>query len=249
MKSNVEMKLKEFGLTSYEAKAYLALVENGTMTARKICEKTGIPYAKIYEVLSRLERKGWIIIEKEKQNKYKPKPPVEAVKETSSKMIEEIRNYGRQIIRELQPIYDRKGVKERPEVIILRGTRMIIEKADSAFEKASKEIEIAIPRSIYGFYLQLGGRIREIMRRGVNVKVLADSNHEELLKKIIEAGVEVALKEKMFGGGIIVDDEEALILLGEEKLSPIAIWSNHGELVKVAKIYFEHLWRDAKKIS
>lgn len=53
--------LKEFGLGEYEAKAYLALLERGKISARIISEVTRIPYTKIYQVLQNLERFGFIV--------------------------------------------------------------------------------------------------------------------------------------------------------------------------------------------
>jgi len=48
----------------------------------------------------------------------------------------------------------------------------------------------------------------------------------------------------MFGGGVIVDGKEALLLLGEEKPT-LVIWSDHVGLVKFAKDYFQYLWESS----
>ena len=47
--------LRKLGLNRYESKAYLALASSGVSTAGKLAEKSGIPRAKIYEVLRSLE--------------------------------------------------------------------------------------------------------------------------------------------------------------------------------------------------
>ncbi len=51
----------------------------------------------------------------------------------------------------------------------------------------------------------------------------------------------------MFGGGVVVDSREALLLLGEDKTT-LVIWSNHIGLVKFARDYFQYLWETAKNI-
>ncbi|AAB90235.1 TrmB family transcriptional regulator [Archaeoglobus fulgidus] len=51
--------LRDFGLSSYEASAYVALVSSGETTAREVSRKAGIPRTKVYEVLNRLVEKGF----------------------------------------------------------------------------------------------------------------------------------------------------------------------------------------------
>jgi sugar-specific transcriptional regulator TrmB len=59
MESVVE-KLRQVGLTEYEAKAYLALLNTHLNTATKVSEKSGVPRTKIYSVLETLKNKGWV---------------------------------------------------------------------------------------------------------------------------------------------------------------------------------------------
>jgi sugar-specific transcriptional regulator TrmB len=57
MESVVE-KLRQVGLTEYEAKAYLALLNTYLSTATKVSENSGVPRTKIYSVLETLKNKG-----------------------------------------------------------------------------------------------------------------------------------------------------------------------------------------------
>ena len=59
MESVVE-KLQRVGLTQYEAKAYVALLNMHLSTATKVSEKSGVPRTKIYSVLETLKHKGWV---------------------------------------------------------------------------------------------------------------------------------------------------------------------------------------------
>jgi sugar-specific transcriptional regulator TrmB len=59
MESVVE-KLQRVGLTEYEAKAYLALLNTHLSTATQVSEKSGVPRTKIYSVLEALRNKGWV---------------------------------------------------------------------------------------------------------------------------------------------------------------------------------------------
>lgn len=61
MESGAE-KLQKIGLTEYEAKAYLSLLNDHVTTASKLSEKSGVPRTKIYAVLEALAQKGWVKI-------------------------------------------------------------------------------------------------------------------------------------------------------------------------------------------
>ncbi len=59
MKNVVEL-LQKVGLTEYEAKTYLALLNTHLCTATWASEKSGVPRTKIYTVLEALRDKGWV---------------------------------------------------------------------------------------------------------------------------------------------------------------------------------------------
>jgi len=59
MESVVE-KLRQVGLTEYESKAYVALLNTHLSTATTVSERSGVPRTKIYSVLEALKHKGWV---------------------------------------------------------------------------------------------------------------------------------------------------------------------------------------------
>jgi len=78
--------LKEFGLTEYEAKVYVSLVESGTQAASELSSTASIPYSKIYEILGNLERKGWVETEQGRPSKYYPKAPSTALESSRARL-------------------------------------------------------------------------------------------------------------------------------------------------------------------
>jgi sugar-specific transcriptional regulator TrmB len=59
---NVAEKLKRVGLTEYEAKAYLALLNTHLCTATQVSLRSSVPRTKIDAVLEALKEKGWVRI-------------------------------------------------------------------------------------------------------------------------------------------------------------------------------------------
>ena len=67
-------KLREFGLTEYQARAYLALLDLGTATASQIPPIARVPRTRIYATMQQLHEKGLVEIIPETPLKYKPVP-------------------------------------------------------------------------------------------------------------------------------------------------------------------------------
>lgn len=229
------------GLNAYETDAYLSLLEGGQLTAIEISREAKVPYSKIYEVLNSLKEKCWIKSTETRPSKYYPVPPLEAVAAARRKRDDEYQNWERCLAEELQPLYEKRELVERPDILILHGQQAIVSKFEEVLKKANREIMIAAPaftRSLIAFIeLPLNN-----VKKSVAVKILVAGKSDDwhFLKKIVGI-TELKFRDHMFGGGIIADGKEAMLFLGEEKPSLI-IWSNHVGLVGFAREYFQFLW-------
>jgi HTH-type transcriptional regulator, sugar sensing transcriptional regulator len=67
--------LQILGLTEWESRAYLALVKESPATGYGIAKLSGVPRAKVYEVLASLERKGAVEVARSDPLQYRPVPP------------------------------------------------------------------------------------------------------------------------------------------------------------------------------
>src|SRR6266851_4386159 len=190
--------LKEFGLTEYEAKVYVSLVESGTQAASELSRTASIPYSKIYEILGNLERKGWVETEQGRPSKYYPKAP------------------------------------------------------STALESSRSRLETALNSSQSDAMVSMALPVLTLMKgKGVNVSVMVpQTTSRETIRKL-KGLAQVRTREQMFGGGIISDDNQIIILLGEDpqKGLTLAISSDHIGLVKFGKGYFEYLWESSKPPS
>jgi HTH-type transcriptional regulator, sugar sensing transcriptional regulator len=233
--------LHEMGLNAYEVDAYIALLEGGEMTAMEISQQTKVPYSKMYEVLNSLKEKGWIKSGESRPFKYFPVPPLEATRFTKLRLEDKYLNWENTVAETLQPLYEKRELVERPDMLILRGQQAVLTKIEEVLSKASKEIVIAAPEFAKAI-ITLADPLFNSMKKTVSVKFMAAGTSKDwaFVKKF--SGVnEVRLRDHMFGGGIIADGKEALLFLGEDKPS-LVIWSNHVGLVGFAREYFEFLW-------
>ena len=84
--------------------------------------------------------------------------------------------------------------------------------------------------------------------RGIKVSVMIPSLISKEITRKLKGLAEVRVREQMFGGGIISDSNEIILLLGEEpeRGLTLAISSDHAGLVRFGKSYFEFLWENSK---
>ncbi|PUA34197.1 MAG: hypothetical protein B9J98_00985 [Candidatus Terraquivivens tikiterensis] len=247
----VKKAMQSFGLTDYEIRAYIPLIQMGPLTASELSNVAEIPYSKIYEVLGSLEEKGWVEVEGGRPARYHAKSPVTAVETMRLKLEERLQQNGEIIISELMPIFENRWAKERPDIWILRGEQNILAKLRELISNCERELLLAtpiIPRELLRELLPLFTAIRG---RNGRVQVMLTSDvDQQTLKKVAEVA-EVRVRNHMFGGGAVRDLKEVMIILAAEdgKRASIAIWSDHTSLAKFARNYFDYLWNDASVVK
>ena len=240
--------LHEVGLTEYETRAYLILLERGVMTASEVSEFSNVPYSKVYETLNSLEKKGWVEVEKGRPSRYFPKAPSEALEAERLRLEGMLSGWKRVVLGELQPLYEKRELLEKPDIWILRGEFSVMAKLQEMLEVVKSELLVAVPAFAKNFVDASVSTLAQVRTIGVDVKVMVAGKWTQKELSIID---NVRFRDNMFGGGVIVDGKEALLFLGEadKKRSYaglLVIWSNHIGLVKFAREYFQLLWDTAK---
>lgn len=68
--------LRKIGFTEYEAKVYLALVNDNPATGYQVSKQSGVPRSMVYETLGRLSSRGYVLETLEgRATHYRPLPP------------------------------------------------------------------------------------------------------------------------------------------------------------------------------
>jgi sugar-specific transcriptional regulator TrmB len=239
---NTRDALREMGLNAYEIDAYIVLLEGGQMTAMEISQQATVPYSKMYEVLNSLKEKGWIKSSETRPFKYYPVPPLEATRFTKLQLEDKYLNWENTVGENLQPLYEKRELVERPDMLILRGQQAVLTKLEEVLKKASLEIVIAAPEFAKPVITLAEPLLSNGLKKTVSVKLMAAGKKEDWLFLRKYSGLkELRIRDHMFGGGVIADGKEAMLFLGEDKPT-LVIWSNHVGLVGFAREYFQFLW-------
>jgi len=238
---NTHEVLREMGLNAYEIDAYFALLRRGQLTAMETSCEAKVPYSKIYEVLNSLKEKSWIKSSETRPFKYFPVPPLEATASAKLRLEDRYLGWEQTVAETLQPLYEKRELVERPDILILHGSQAVLTKLEEVLKKANKEVMIAAPVFAKPI-ITSAEHFLAGLKKNVNVKLMAagKSGDWKALKKV--AGInELHVRDHMFGGGVIADGKEAMLFLGEDKPS-LVIWSSHVGLVGFAREYFQFLW-------
>jgi len=135
---------------------------------------------------------------------------------------------------------------------VVSGLHNIATKVTEIIQSTKEELLIAIPKIPEKVIKTIQPFLRELFEKGVKIIILASEETSEEIIKSMSRVAEIRLKNNMFGGGVIGDSKQVLILLAENKNNTnnydiIAIWAEHIGLASFAKDYFKYLWEDGKK--
>lgn len=163
MESLLFDKLQKFGLNLYEAKAYAALLKTGTANAYSISKESGIPRARIYDVLESLTARGLAMLEESSVNvkSYTPVPSkvfLERIKEEWQNDYEEVKN-------DLQNLESEEN-KQKIYVFTVKGAENITVYCKQLLKEANHNIMVSICGQMYE---QLLPELKECKERGCKV--------------------------------------------------------------------------------
>ncbi|MEM4657075.1 MAG: helix-turn-helix domain-containing protein [Candidatus Methanosuratincola sp.] len=243
-------KLTRVGITEGEGRVYLALLKSkAEMDAKDVSNASGIPYSKVYTILEKLASKSLISVRAGRPTVFSAKPPTEGLSEYKRLVARELDSKFGELEVALQDLQATTHA-ERPDIWIIKNTDDIVKKAYATILNATKEVDVALPfmrewasEELYPIFLRLSGKEFEL-------RLLLSSQVKSDKIDWISKAVSVRTRDRMFGGGIIVDGNEAILFIASEGSNPsVAIWSNHVGLVQIAKTYFDNLWVSSTPIN
>lgn len=80
-KGDLALSLEEFGLSKYEARAYITLLNKGHLSASELAYHASLPRTKVYVTMTKLVKKGLAVITRERPAVYTAVSPDDAFSE------------------------------------------------------------------------------------------------------------------------------------------------------------------------
>ncbi len=189
--------LKNFGLSDYEARAYVALVMRDFGTAEEIADAAGIPRTSTYKTLESLKQKGYVAPRGGRPTVFRPIPPME-VKERISSSLDGIFSK----LCSIQGILSERGT---PQLIYtISGKDNIMKKIGEMIVSSQHHLIISSP-AIRTLWIELEPKFNEALKRGVEILVITEPSAK------VPEGAKVVRKPDLIATDVISDGEKAMI--------------------------------------
>ena len=180
----IENRLRDLGLNSYESKLWVSLLSKGMATASELSEISNVPRSRVYDVLEILEKKGFVMVKLGKPTMYFPVEP-ELVIEQVKKNIEEEAQIQTKIvdsfhksdlIKELKDIHSARFSKINPLDYsgTIKGSKNLYTHLESHIKKAKESVVIVTTeRGVRRKAELLRSALKKAKSNGVKIRIAA----------------------------------------------------------------------------
>jgi len=251
-------KIKDFGLNSYEAKIWTALLSRGVATAGELSDISNVPRSRSYDILESLEKKGFIVMKLGKPIKYiavSPEEVVERVKkkvtdeaEQSIKTMDELK--GSEILSELTQLHNNGIDTVAPEDLAgsLKGQSNIYEHLNLMLKEAEKKIILVTSEE--GFIRKadaLSRQLRKAKERGVEIQIAAPiTEKNKTIAEKLSVYAEIRDSTELNARFTVIDGNQILFMLADDaNVHPsydVGVWVNTPLFAQTLTSLFELAW-------
>jgi len=175
-------KLCEYlGLSEYEAKIYVSLVEAGQAKARTLSVMSGVPRTKVYSVLKKLIDLGFVIEIPGEPRRFSPAPPRAALGVYLQSYQDRFQNLS-SLVTILEDAFRKARINEymrRGSLWRISGEKEIIKKMQEMLSKAGKSIYIVTDENgLIILYKKFNKMFDELADRSVKIKIIVTDRLE-----------------------------------------------------------------------
>jgi HTH-type transcriptional regulator, sugar sensing transcriptional regulator len=239
--------LEEFGLSKYEARAYITLVEKGMLGASELAYYSNLPRTKIYSTLKKLEKKGLLLMSNHKPLIASAVKPEEAFIEIISLHERRLKNM-KKIISGLGKIEARKkifGTEEKKYTVI--DPRFVDQKVSDLILASKSVINAMLDSWGLNLLSRCGDALKSATSKGVTIKLLIGSQClDNTYLHSLPKGLDIRL-HTFCNSALAIDSSKI-----------ISIDSTNGKAVVTSSIdivgdlhqrLFEERWEKALKVN
>lgn len=236
--------LEEFGLSKYEAQAYVALIARGTISASELAYYSEIPRTKIYPTLLKLENKKLAIISKSKPIMCTAIAPEDAFDGIIHEQINKV-NAMNTLVSNLKKASEEsrksRGSEEKRYFHI--SANNVLEQLQTMIEGSKSSIKIMADQWGFELLAECKEQLLSVTRRNLDIKVLVSPSQicSESYRTIPD-GVEIRASE--ITQNCFIFDETELLMVNNNN-GKGAIFSSTDILGGNQEKIFSNIWRSA----
>ena len=238
--------LEEFGLSKYEAQAYVSLISKGTITASELAYYSEIPRTKIYPTLLKLEKKKLTIISKSKPIMCTAIAPEDAFDGIIHEQINKV-NAMNTLVSNLKKASEEsrksRGSEEKRYFHI--GANNVVTQLQTMIEGSKSSIKIMVDPWGFGLLSECKEQLLSVLRRNLEVKLLVSPTQicSEAYRTIPD---EVEIRASEITQNCVIFDETELLMVNNTN-GKGAIFSSTEILGVNQERLFFNIWKNAIK--
>ncbi|MDH5658024.1 MAG: TrmB family transcriptional regulator [Nitrosopumilus sp.] len=240
------MSLEEFGLSKYEAQAYVTLISKGSVSAGELAYHSEIPRTKVYPTLLKLESKKLVIISKSKPIMCTAIAPEDAFDEIIHEQINKV-NAMNTLISNLKKTSEesRKSRGSEERRYFHMSANKIVAQLQTMIEGSKSSIKIMTDQWGFGLLAECKEQLLAVLRRNLDIKVLVTSAQigSDAFRAIPD-GVEIRASE--ISQNCFIFDETELLMINSDN-GKGAIFSSTEILGINQERMFSNIWKNAMK--
>jgi sugar-specific transcriptional regulator TrmB len=257
-------KLKDFGLNTYEAKLWTALLSRGVSTAGELSDIANVPRSRTYDVLESLEKKEFIIMKLGKPIKYLAVPPEEVLERVKKKVHSDAEKQigvldsvkDSEVIKELNLLHNQGIELVEPTELSgsVRGRNNLYNHMETAIKSAEESITImTTAEGLIRKAEALKNALNKAAKKGVKIRIAAPITKEaqQAIKDLAKiAEIRNVDPKEVKARFIIVDGKDlTFMLLDDKDVHPtydVGIWVNTQLFSGALKNLFDSKWSKLK---
>lgn len=225
-------KLMELGLSQYESKAYVALLREYPARPYQISKSAGIPTAKIYEVVNRLEDRGLVTRIHGPDKGYVPKDPETAFEEWHSRYLQVLRETAEEL---------KSVLPGRPPHIVwnIDGEDEVIRQGRRLLTDAEHSVALA---GTYRLIRTWSSDLKGARERGVLLSLISHGRPED---EVLDLPVQIldrlnGIQSTQRGTVMAVDGRVALFVAPDPMSGTVqGAWTENPAIVRIATEYIK----------
>jgi sugar-specific transcriptional regulator TrmB len=240
--------LEEFGLSKYEARAYLTMIGKGSLAVSEIAYYANLPRTKVYQTVKKLEKKKLAVISKQKPLICSAIPPEEAFAEIVNLHDRRVKNM-RKIIDSLQKINDEsqrpKGSEERRYFIL--DANSTLQKIGSLIADSRSSVTATLDPWGLRLLSQCKASVVRALTAGVRLRIILGSQcigNENVFQ--LPDGIELRTAEVV--SNLIIIDSSYLVLIDSSN-GKAAFFASTDSFAMLQAKNFEEAWSNASDMK
>jgi len=245
---DLAVSLEEFGLSKYEASAYVTLITKGTISAGELAYYSNLPRTKVYPTLLKLEKKKLAIISKSKPIMCTAIAPEDAFDEIVQEQINRVNGMNSLVTKLKQVSEDSKKARGSEEKRYFHLTpNYVFKQLETMVDGSKTSIHAMVDSWGLNLFSQCKDVILHALRKNIDIKIIIPPTlvGTETFQAIPD-GVKIKISD-ISQNSITFDDSEILMINSNNGKGAIFL-STEVLGTNQAKI-FEQTWKNATKIT